>query len=381
MKKILFIIEDFRFGGVEVSLINLLNHIDYDKKDYQVSVITYGTEYDMLSKLHANNRVKLIRMDQRWLHVLENVLATIVGTQKAATMKNKVTRYLVVQTAKRGKYDVIIRYHHAAVKTLFNRLKKRTGQKFISYYHRSIPSEEYLCERYTRNCDTVVVCNDGCRQNVVNAFPYLEKKLFSLENLVPYTEIQAKAISDTVLFDKKYFNIVTCARIDSEKGIDTAIEACRILAQKDLCIRWYVIGSVTPERPEYGDYIRGLIRKYDLAETFILLGGKSNPYPYFTQCDLYVQPSKEEACPLTITEVQVCGSPIVATDTIGARALIQKDQTGCITENSAEALAEKMYELYCDREKLERIKSNVRKLNFAEYNRNILDRFYRLIEN
>lgn len=30
MKKILFVIEDLKFGGVEVSLVNLLNSIDFE---------------------------------------------------------------------------------------------------------------------------------------------------------------------------------------------------------------------------------------------------------------------------------------------------------------------------------------------------------------
>ena len=380
MTQIAFVIEDFRFGGVEVSLVNLLNSIDFEGRNYKATVISYGNRTDVLHRLQKKREIEILHVDSRILHFVEKVLPGIIGNSRADTFKNRLLRLLVIRCISKENYDVVIKYHQMAIRTLFMRLKKKNNQKFISWYHGSLPNQYSLKAEYFMNCDKVVVCTDGCRNNIAPVLPDLKNRLYVIENIVPFSEIRTKSNSADPLFTKDFFTIVTCARISPEKGIDTAVEACKLLKDKQFRFKWYLIGEENEERQEYCASVRELIQKYDLAEMFIFLGGKSNPYPYFTQCDLYVQPSKEESFGLTMAEAQICGAAVVATDTVGACALIENDQTGCITEISAEALAEKIYELYGDREKLQRIKNNVKKRDFAEYNHSIVNKFYELIE-
>ena len=58
MKKILFIIEDLKFGGVEASLVNLLNCIDFDAHDYSITLLMWGKHYDMLDGLKKDKHIK-----------------------------------------------------------------------------------------------------------------------------------------------------------------------------------------------------------------------------------------------------------------------------------------------------------------------------------
>ena len=46
MKKILFVIEDLKPGGVEVSLVNLLNLLDFETHKFKVTVIMWGNHYE-----------------------------------------------------------------------------------------------------------------------------------------------------------------------------------------------------------------------------------------------------------------------------------------------------------------------------------------------
>ena len=59
MKKILFVIEDLKFGGVEVSLVNLLNSIDFEEHNYSAVLLMWGKHYEIMSKLKKNPRVKV----------------------------------------------------------------------------------------------------------------------------------------------------------------------------------------------------------------------------------------------------------------------------------------------------------------------------------
>ena len=156
MKKILFLIEDFRFGGVEVSLVNLLNNIDFKQKKYKVVVLMYGTHTDVLNKLKGNKNIRIINVNNKVVQCVENFISKCMNQYSAEKLKNKLVRYLVIRHIKNNNYDVVIRYHHAAIKTLFTRLKKKRNQKFVTWYHRSIPTDYYLNKEYLNNCDKVI---------------------------------------------------------------------------------------------------------------------------------------------------------------------------------------------------------------------------------
>lgn len=122
-----------------------------------------------------------------------------------------------------------------------------------------------------------------------------------------------------------------------------------------------------------------MIRKNHLENDFILTGAKDNPYPYMKQCDLYVQPSHMESFGLTMAEAQICGATIVATDTAGARTLIENGKNGVITDNNCAALADGIYDMYSDFEKRERIALNAKNIDFEKNNRKIINDFYDLL--
>lgn len=378
MKKILFIIEDLKFGGVEASLVNLLNCIDFDAHDYSITLLMWGKHYDMLDGLKKDKHIKVKILNTKTLDFVFNIIAKFIGESKSELRKNQIVRWLLLKKVKHEAADVVIRYHHAAMKRLFSYLKGHS--KNIMWYHIS-KYGYYLDEKYTANCDKIVVVNNDCKKIMSQADPGLMNKLTVIENLVPYEEINLKATSQEKLFDEALFNIVSCARISPEKGIDIAVEACKILAEKAMNFKWYLIGDEMEATAEYAANIKAMIEENGLGEYFILLGSKKNPYPYFKQCELYVQVSREEALPLTISEAQACGTVVLSTDTVGGRRWIENGFTGYIVDISSEALANKIYELYNNREKIAKVRENVKNIDFDDKNKQIMESFYSIIEN
>src|SRR5699024_4127129 len=86
------------------------------------------------------------------------------------------------------------------------------------------------------------------------------------------------------------FKILTVARLVEEKGVFLALKACKMLVDQGYDVRWFLIGNGSLRR-ELDIQSKGL----GLDDHFILLGEKSNPYPYMAYCEVYVQPSKTEA--------------------------------------------------------------------------------------
>ena len=102
-----------------------------------------------------------------------------------------------------------------------------------------------------------------------------------------------------------------------------------------------------------------------LKDNIHITGLLENPYPYIAQCDIYVQPSYEEAHPLAILEAQILCRPVVSTATAGGKTTISDGETGVLAAITAESLAEKIDEMINDRALRERIGENLGKFDWA----------------
>ena len=76
----------------------------------------------------------------------------------------------------------------------------------------------------------------------------------------------------------------------------------------DLKFRWYIIGD--GER-NYQNLIDTEISNNNVKAKVIMLGGKTNPYPYIQEADLLVCTSKTESWSYVINEAKALHTPVV----------------------------------------------------------------------
>ena len=88
--------------------------------------------------------------------------------------------------------------------------------------------------------------------------------------------------------------------------------------------------------------------EYHLNGHIVITGFMQNPYPYIAGCDIYVQPSYEEAQPLAVMEAAVLGKAIVSTETVGGKTILENGGKGVLTPITAEGLAEGILRLADD---------------------------------
>ncbi|WP_415348881.1 glycosyltransferase, partial [Clostridium perfringens] len=119
--------------------------------------------------------------------------------------------------------------------------------------------------------------------------------------------------------------ICTVGRLTKAKGYDMAIQCCEKLLKRSLDFKWIVIGEGY-ER----ENIEKIINEKNLKENFILLGSKSNPYPYIKSCDIYVQPSIWEGFGITVSEAKILNKPIVVSDIPEFIEQIENNKTGLV---------------------------------------------------
>jgi glycosyltransferase involved in cell wall biosynthesis len=83
------------------------------------------------------------------------------------------------------------------------------------------------------------------------------------------------------------YRLLTVGRFSYPKNMDNIPDLCRRIRKAGIDIIWYLIGYGSEE-----DEIKQKINEFGMKNYVIILGKKTNPYPYMSRCDVYVQPSR-----------------------------------------------------------------------------------------
>lgn len=184
-----------------------------------------------------------------------------------------------------------------------------------------------------------IVSQDG-KVKFDSLFPQFSNKTCVTPNVVDNKSIiQLASQQINTPFSKEKKNILTVGRISKEKGQFVALNALKILVERgfrNIC--WSFVG--------YGsdfERCKSYVRNNGLEEYVKFIGSKTNPYPYMSECDIYVQPSEHEGFCITLAEAKIFGKPIVATGFTGAEEQLRDyDFPWHISEYNPVSIAEKI---------------------------------------
>ena len=160
--------------------------------------------------------------------------------------------------------------------------------------------------------DYVASISENCTTAFLQTFPELKDNIVLIENILSPTFVRQQAELEDVSLEMPVIEgetkILTIGRFSFPKKIEGIPHLCSIMREQGIRFKWYIIG--------YGpdELIRENIIKYDVGECMIILGKKTNPYPYIKACDIYVQPSRYEGKAVTVREAQMLYKPVVITN-------------------------------------------------------------------
>lgn len=388
MKKVLISSFDLEVGGVERSLISMLNNFDYD--NYNVDLMLYSHTGDFMNLLpnqpnllKENKYYKTFRMSIGKIiknGKLKIVVGRIVAKIKARGYGYKQMQYMWKYTLRylpktNKKYDVAISFlwpHYYVAEKVNANLK-------IAWIHTdysTIDTDVELDFKMWNKFDFIVAVSEDCKKSFLIKYPQLNKKIIVIENITSpdFVRIQAKEKIDDFPRNKDDFNILSVGRYCEAKGFDNAIKALKILHDKGYKgIKWYIVGYGSDE-----ELLKKLIIDNKLEESFILLGKKINPYPYMKACDLYIQPSRYEGKAVTVTEAQILCKPIVITNYYTASSQVNDGFDGHITELSVEGIVNGIEKLYKEKTFRHTLERNCSNTNYS--NSFGLNKLYKIIE-
>lgn len=394
MKKILISSFDLEIGGVERSLISLLEKFDYENN--QVDLMLYSHTGDFMKLLPK--KPNLLPEDENYKTIRQGIAGVLkrnprIGFSrlKAKIIEKTLGKYkgltdgcyqlqLMCKYTSRflpgikKEYDVAISYLWPHYFTL-DRVKARKKIGWIHTDYSMVETDVKMDLRMWKKLDHIVGVSEECVNSFLKKYPSLKEKVSVIENITAPEFIRKMSEEETGdIFLKECFNILSVARFSHAKGIDNAVRALKILKDRGYGkIKWFAIGYGGDEAA-----IRSLIRENNLEENFIILGKKANPYPYMKKCDLYVQPSRYEGKAVTVSEAQILGKAVMITDYPTAKSQIDNGRNGYICSLSVKGIAEGIEKLYKDHELRENLEKNCKDTDFC--NREELRKLYRLFE-
>ncbi|MBW8348400.1 glycosyltransferase [Bacillus sp. IITD106] len=395
-KKILISSFDLAVGGVERSLIGLLQTIDYSK--YDVDLMLYKHEGEFLSFLPAGPKLlaevpqystfrKSIKQTIEEGHYkigFSRLLARTLSSLQGKIQKIDEPGYLNIQYGWGISHPFLPKLHKeydAAISFLWPHYfigRKVNAKKKIGWIHTdysNIHINKKLENQMWDKVDQIVAVSDDCSKTFLSFFPKLIEKTSVIENILSPELIHEQAMDEEAIEIKRTEGrtiLMTVGRLSHAKGIDQAIKACKELLEEGYDIAWYVVGYGPLEND-----LQALINNLGLNDRFFLLGKKVNPYPYIKACDIYVQPSRYEGKAVTVREAQVLKKPVVITNFPTARSQAQDEYDAIITSVNVEGIVKGVQRLINDDVLRKRIISNVSKNNYG--NEKEVEKLYRLI--
>ena len=115
-----------------------------------------------------------------------------------------------------------------------------------------------------------------------------------------------------------------------------------------------------------------------MQEHVVILGKRSNPYPYIKACDLYVQPSRYEGKCVTVREAQMLGKPVVITNYATAPSQLEDGVDGVVVPMDNAGCAEGIAQLLRDPQRMDMLSRNCLARDYS--NAAEVEKLYKLME-
>lgn len=353
-------------GGAESALMGLLKSFDYT--NYDVDLFLYSHRGEMMQFIPKE--VNLLPQIKEYAHIecpmkqalIDGCWGVLYGRLKAKLLTKRYMRKKGISESTAGlqftadsvspylptlfqfgEYDLAISFltpHNFVI-------EKVNAKKKICWIHTDYSSIDINAEQefpVWNAYDKIVSISPDVTMTFLRVFPSLKNKIIEMENILSPGFVRSRAceldVSEEMPNSGKTINLLSIGRYCYQKNLDSIPDICRrvnsslLALHSSFLIKWFIIGYGEDEA-----LIRQKITEYNMEEQVIMLGKKSNPYPYISACDFYVQPSRYEGKSVTVREAQMLYKPVVVTNYPTASSQIEDGVDGVIVPMDNEGCA------------------------------------------
>ena len=332
--KILIVNNNMQVGGIQKSLLNLLNGI---KDQYDIELLLFSEYGELYKEIPSGVKVIFASKPFRilgtpWAEIKNNPIMALY--KLIILLINKIfgkdTAFKIVSMFQKEicGYTHAISFSHCTNEKSFSVctpefvLRCVKAERKICYIHCDYSNSDTASKHNNdiyRQFDKIACCSESVRKRFLKLVPDIEDKTFVVRNFYDMSII-SKANNDPVTYDDKFINIISASRLSEEKGIFRAIKA--IFEANCKSIRYYIVG----DGPQKND-IKQYIDNNRMGGQICLLGEQTNPYRFMKNADYLLVPSYHEAAPMVFDEARILGLRVISTPTTSAEEMLdsQKD--------------------------------------------------------
>ncbi len=360
-------------GGIDKTLITFLQALsrnnceitlllDRENKFLKTSLADYNIKFVHLLDISHKNVLKNDIKHFDLFHILKGFYYRIKMRFDRSYSYNKLYSYRSVSHAivPKDTVDVAISYVMG-----FDSLDMALcckAKKHIAFVHGDCRGiNEYILAHQNPKTllkfDKIYCVSETIKASFAEMYPMCTDILDTFYNIFDAENVKTlscEPATDMILDD--ILTLCTVGRLSIEKGQDLIPKCAKILLSEKIKFRWYIVGE-GPFRTE----LEKAISDNHLEDNVILLGLKTNPYPYIKNCDIYVQTYYTESYCMSIREALALEKIIVSTNFPAISEQISDGVNGLVAEMSPESLASNILHLLTDKNLEETLKKNLSK--------------------
>ncbi|MGB3159838.1 MAG: glycosyltransferase [Carnobacterium sp.] len=349
MKKVVFVIRRLANAGTEQSLIKLINTIE----GYDITIMLAREDKTLLPNI--NKPVKIIELYEQGLGLNMGLYLKrsfkLTRMTKFLSMFSQLYKYIKLDKFEQlnqhllssypiqeENYDLAIAFDGGSRNTLTSFvIEKIHAQKKVLWIHEDyskVPEKEKIAgKKIFPKYDQIFCVSEAAKQIFIEIYPELEDKIEHFYPILDRNEYIEKSKDSENIFYYDGLKILTVGRLEDEKGQERLPQIVAKLKNENYEFKWFLIGD-----GQLRNKLEKDIKNLEIENHLILLGKKSNPFPYYKQCDIYVQPSKQEGYCISMAEASIFKKPLIATNFITANEFISHGFNGLIAENNSQSI-------------------------------------------
>lgn len=351
MKKILIINKSFETGGIQSSLVNMVNEL---QKEYQVDLFIYDPEGPMKERISPNVRI----LSPSWRFQALGMPLKKVFTSGSVRMilfrgfaiawGKMVSNRLPIACAIRSQkkmtgYDMAIAYHqeqkkHATVSGFARVAAECVDAKmkvaWLHYDHNQLDLDSAYNHPFYERMDRIVCVSRSLAESFVEKFPSFKGKTDYCYHFIDYDELLRKSLEpQAVPYPEGKMVCFSACRLSREKALMRAVKCLAPVFREHPELVWFIAGEGI-ER----NNIEQAILEEQMSEQIVLIGQQNNPYAFMKNADLVMNLSYHEAAPMVFMEAKALAIPVFATRTSSADEFLENGVGAVLCENCEEAI-------------------------------------------
>lgn len=374
--QILIFSQGMELGGVERSLLGLLDAIDYDRCDVDLFLMRHSGEL----MPYLNPRVNLLPEIPQYASLAVPMASLLKKGQFPVLLGRLRGKYAARHFDKNQHSEkpsiTSLTYSHKYTLPAMPPISDTTYDLAISfitphYFARErVKAKKYAAWIHTdytavsfdreaeltmwSDYDAICAVSEQTAKGFQSVFPELADKVQIFENILPeeLTSRQAQ-IPQTDMAAGDAFSLLSVGRFCDAKNFDNVPNICKKIVDQGLNVKWYLIGYGGDE-----PLIRQRITESGMQDRVMILGKKENPYPYIKACDLYVQPSRYEGKCVSVREAQLLHKPVVITKYASSASQLEDGIDGVIVPMDNDGCAAGIAALLKDPERMRKLSVN-----------------------